>query len=382
MSSRTGFFARLSALIHGLLFGWMREREEDNPRAVYENAIQKRIERYRELKIAVAGILYTRNKLEAELAERRGELARTLRDLERAVTRNDDTAGLALIQHKQSVLDDISRAEREVETLRGEAEEAKLNLLRFREEIRALEREKGRMLATLANARARRRVHEALDGLSVDADVQALEAVRSHVSRMVAASSLERELASGDETAQRIRALRQDADQESARRELEELKRVRTIRPIPALAGGELVDRARGHGVTAHGLRADEREFAPALRAIERRERQEKRVRLLASVHLGLGTIALASAALVGSALLLASAAGPHWLAGLAALLSLPLAIAALPALAFAFAARRGRRWAPALGIGLGLLLLPFPPLGTLLGLWTLAVLIPLEVAR
>jgi phage shock protein A len=241
MSSRNGgFFARLGALIHGLLFGWVREREQDNPRAVYEHAIQKRIERYRELKNAVAGILYTRNKLEAELAERRGELARTLRDLERAVARNDDAAGLALIQHKQAVLEDVARAEREVETLRGEAEEAKVNLLRFREEIKALEREKGRTLATLANARARRRVHEALDGMSVDADVQALEAVRGHVARMVAASSLERELSGGDETAQRIRALRQEANTEGARRELEELKRAHGTRRIPALAGGEL----------------------------------------------------------------------------------------------------------------------------------------------
>ena len=241
MSSRNGgFIARLGALIHGLLFGWVREREQDNPRAVYEHAIQKRIERYRELKNAVAGILYTRNKLEAELADRRGELARTLRDIERAVARNDDTAGLALIQHKQSVLEDVARADREVETLRSEAEEAKLNLLRFREEIKALEREKGRMLATLANARARRRVHEALDGMSVDADVQALEAVRGHVARMVAAGSLERELSGGDETAQRIRALRQEANQEGARRELEELKRVHGTRRIPALAGAEL----------------------------------------------------------------------------------------------------------------------------------------------
>ena len=52
---------------------WMRDREEDNPRAVYENAIQERVTQYRELKEAVAGILYMRNKLEAELEELEGE---------------------------------------------------------------------------------------------------------------------------------------------------------------------------------------------------------------------------------------------------------------------------------------------------------------------
>jgi hypothetical protein len=133
--------------------------------------------------------------------------------------------------------------------------------------------------------------------------------------------------------------------------------------------------------VIAHGLRADEREFAPALRAIERRERQHSRVRLLANVHLGLGGIALATGTLIGSGLLLASAVGPHWLAGLGALVGVALGVAGLPALAFGVGAKRGRRWAPALGIALGILLLPFAPLGTALGLWTLAVLIPLEMA-
>ena len=63
-------------------------------------------------------------------------------------------------------------------------EDAKGNLIRFREEIRALEREKGRIVATLANAKARRRMAEALDGLSVDADMRALENVREHVARL------------------------------------------------------------------------------------------------------------------------------------------------------------------------------------------------------
>ncbi len=247
MASRPGFFARLASLIRGLGFGWVRAREEQNPRAVYEQAIQARLAQYRELKDAVAGILYTRNKLEAELSERRQELARTLDDIRRAVARGDDAVGMSLIQHKQAVLADLDRAEREVETLRGEAEEAKKNLVRFREEIRALERERGRMLAALANARARRRMHEALDGISVEADVQALEGVRAHVARMVAAASLERELGAGDETAQRIRALRQEADGEAARRELEELKRAHAARHLPALASRDFPLAAGGN---------------------------------------------------------------------------------------------------------------------------------------
>ena len=38
----------------------------------------------------MAGILYMRNKLQAEIGDRREELARTLEDLRRAVRRSED----------------------------------------------------------------------------------------------------------------------------------------------------------------------------------------------------------------------------------------------------------------------------------------------------
>ena len=244
MSKPAGFFERLIGLIRGGASGWIREREEQSPKAVYERAIAERVRQYRELKEAVAGILFTRNKLEAELGERRGELAHTHEDIRRAVLRDDDAVGLALIQHKQLLLGETERAEREWTGLQREAEEAKGNLLRFREEIRALERERGRTLATLANARARRRLRQAFEGLSVDADMQALESVRGHVARLVSEGELERELGVSDDVGQRIRALRADAEQEAARRELETLKQelrprtlsARAVTPVPAPA--------------------------------------------------------------------------------------------------------------------------------------------------
>ena len=63
-----GFFARLRALIRGTFGVWVRDRERENPQAVYEQAIQERTRQYRELKQAVAGILYMRNKIQADLA--------------------------------------------------------------------------------------------------------------------------------------------------------------------------------------------------------------------------------------------------------------------------------------------------------------------------
>ena len=236
MTRRAGTVSRLCSLLRGGARNWMREREEQNPRAVYEQAIAERVRRYQELKQAVAGVLFMRNKLEAEVAERRAELARTHDDIRHAVTRGDDEVGLALIQHKQLLVGEAERAEREWSGIVREAEEAKANLLRFREEIRVLERERGRSLATLANARARRRLREAFDGVSLDADMQALESVRAHVAQLGAEGELERELGVSDDTTRRIRALRADAEQEGARRELEALKQELRPRTLPALA--------------------------------------------------------------------------------------------------------------------------------------------------
>ena len=218
-----GIFGRLRNLMRAIFAGWIRDSEIQNPRAVYEQAINERTKQYRQLKEAVAGILYMRNKLEAEITERRAEIARLHDDVRRAVRRGHDDLSVRLIAQKQALLDDLERAERELESVRSEAEEAKANLVRFREEIRSLVREKSRMLATLANAQARRRIQEALEGLSVDADMRALESVREHVARLSTEGSLEREL--GDPGLRtRLRAIRDEARDEVARRELAELK--------------------------------------------------------------------------------------------------------------------------------------------------------------
>jgi len=234
-----GLISRLRNLVRGTFALWIRDGERGHPRAVYEQAIEERTRQYHELKEAVAGILYMRNKLEAEIAERRAEVARLHDDVRGAVRRGQDELSVALIAQKHALLGDLERAEREQGALRGEAEDAKANLLRFRHEIRSLVQEKSRVLATLANAQARRRLHAALEGLSVDAEMKALESVREHVARLATEGSLEREL--GDEPLRaRLRRIRDDAREEAARRELAELKR--ELAPGPAavlVAGGD-----------------------------------------------------------------------------------------------------------------------------------------------
>jgi phage shock protein A len=220
-----GLFGRLFNLIRGVFAVWMRDSESQNPRAVYEAAIDERTQQYHALKEAVAGILYMRNKLEAEIHERRVEIARLHDDVRRSVRRGQDEIAVTLIAQKQSLLEELERSERELEGVRAEAEDAKHNLVRFREEIRSLVREKGRMLATLANAQARRRIQQALEGLSVDAEMHALEGVREHIAKVVTEGALEREIGGDEGLRQRLRAIREDARTEGARRELEDLKR-------------------------------------------------------------------------------------------------------------------------------------------------------------
>lgn len=220
-----GMFARFRSLIRGVFGQWVRDREEENPEAVYEQAINERTRQYRELKDAVAGILYMRNKLEAEINERRAEIARLHDDIRRAVKRGEDEMSITLIAHKQALFEDLERAEQELQGVRSEADESKQNLVRFREEIRQLVREKGRMLATLANARARRRLRAAVEGLTVEAEMSALEGVRERIAHMTMEGELDREIGGDTGMRHRLRALRDEARHEAARHELEQLKR-------------------------------------------------------------------------------------------------------------------------------------------------------------
>jgi phage shock protein A len=235
LKGQPSMLARLRSLFRGFFGSWVRDREQQSPQVVYEQAISERVRQYRELKDAVAGILYMRNKLEGEIAERRVEIARLHDDVRRAVRRGEEESSLTLIAHKQALFEDLERAEQELDQVRVQGEEAKANLVRFREEIRALVREKGRMLATLANARARRRLQSAIEGLSIDAEMDALENVREHISRMVMESEVNKELGTeGDAFRMKLRGFRDEARRDSARAEFESLKQELEATTIPA----------------------------------------------------------------------------------------------------------------------------------------------------
>jgi len=230
--TQRSFVSRLRDLVNGIFAVWIRDREAQSPDAVYERVIGERVRQYAELKRAVAGILYMRNKIEGEIRDRRGELARLHTDIARAVQKNDDEVAVVLITQKEGMLQDLERSEKELDEVSAECEGAKTNLVKFRAEIRNLEREKLRMLAALANARARKRITEAFEGLSTEGEMRALESVRGEIERMKAESRIDTDMDSGLE--KRVRAIRDEAKLEAARRELEELKR--RLRPAAQLS--------------------------------------------------------------------------------------------------------------------------------------------------
>jgi phage shock protein A len=141
------------------------------------------------------------------------------------VRRGDESLAVAVVTHRHELVGELARAEQELEGLRTEADAAKENLLLFREEIRGLEREKGRALAVWAGARMRRQVRSAIEGLSVDADVRALEDVREHVAKIATEAHLDGELAAGGDLRVRLAEIRGEARHDAARREVEEMKR-------------------------------------------------------------------------------------------------------------------------------------------------------------
>jgi phage shock protein A len=226
------FFSRLTNLVRGLLNQWILRREHRNPGAVYEAAIQERIDQYGKLRAAAAGILYMRTKLGRELEQKSAELVRVRRQLELAVDGDDDDAAIALIGRRDGLSHDVERVAGELHELDEEAETAKKNLSAFQGEIARLRDEKVRMLARLANARARLRFQETLSGLSADADIRALDAVRDHINRLVEEATMTRDLGDSD-LERRLGKIRAAEANAAARSQLEELKRARRGQLLP-----------------------------------------------------------------------------------------------------------------------------------------------------
>lgn len=223
MAEGGGFFTRLANLWRGFVSLWISDIEKEHPEIAYENAINGMIEKYSKLKKATAAIIRRRDDISQRFEQQSKELTQISQDLDVAVQTGQDDLALVLIQKKNLLEKEVGELKNELETSGKDAESAKASLMQVQGEIKKLKAEKDNMLAKMESAKARIRIQEQLEGLSVDAEVKALENVREHVKNTVAQANLSKELGESS-LDERLKALRAQSGDVTAKNQLEQLK--------------------------------------------------------------------------------------------------------------------------------------------------------------
>jgi phage shock protein A len=218
-----GFFARVANLWRGFLNLWISDVEKKHPEIAYENAINSMVEKYTQLRRTTAAILRRRDEVAERLSTLTKELNQVNSDLNVAVETNQDDLSVVLIQKKNQLEADIADAKAEAETASNDAESAKSSLLSVQTEIKKLKAEKDTQLAKMESAQARLRIQEQVDGLSVDAEVKALDNVRTHIKNTIAEANISGEMKANDLDS-RLASLRQKSGDVTAKQQLAELK--------------------------------------------------------------------------------------------------------------------------------------------------------------
>ena len=223
MAEGAGFFSRLANLWKGFVSLWISDIEKEHPEIAYENAINSMIEKYSKLKKATASIIRRREEVSERLTTQSKELTQVNADLGVAVETNQDDLAVVLIQKKNALEKEVAELKGDLDTAQKDADSAKASLMTVQGEIKKLKAEKDNMLAKMASAQARIRINDQLEGLSVDAEVKALDNVREHIKNTIAEANLGAELKSTD-LDQRLSALRAQSGDVTAKQQLAEMK--------------------------------------------------------------------------------------------------------------------------------------------------------------
>lgn len=218
-----GFFARLGNLWRGFLSLWISDVEKQHPEIAYENAINSMIAKYTKLKTATAAIIRRREDIDQRNQKAKTELAEVEGQLAAALDTNQDDLAVVLLQKKNELEKELAELQGDLQLAQKDADSAKNSLLTVQSEIKKLKSERDSMLAKMHSAQARIKIQEQLDGLSVDAEVKALDNVREHIKTTIAEANLGREL-SESSLDSRLDALRNQAGEVQAKAQLAELK--------------------------------------------------------------------------------------------------------------------------------------------------------------
>ncbi len=219
---------RLWNLWTGFIALWVTDVEKQHPEIAYQNSIQSMIEKYAKLKQASGRIIARKLDVEGRLEVARTEMVKVDQQLNAALAINQDDLALVLIQKKNALTEEITSLDGDFAEAQKDAEEAKNSLLDMKSEIDRLKAEKDRMIAKFQSAEARLKIQESLDGLSIDAEVQALAGVRDHIKGRIAEAKLGTELRESDLDT-RLKSLNRTAGSVTARAQLEQLKKANAV---------------------------------------------------------------------------------------------------------------------------------------------------------
>ena len=225
--AQINFWSRLGNLWKGFVSLWISDVEQNHPEIAYENAINGMVSKYSKLKSATAAIIRRRDEIQGRFNTQQRDLQRIQSDLQTAVDTNQDDLSIVLIEKKNALEVSVTELAQELSQAKGDADDAKSSLVSIKSEVEKLKAEKDRMLAKVRSANARIKIQDQLEGLSVDADVQALENVRENIKNTISEANLGKELKDSDLDA-RLAALRKQTGASSARAELDALKAARS----------------------------------------------------------------------------------------------------------------------------------------------------------
>ena len=219
-------FSRLANLVRGFLSLFVTGLEQQHPEIAYENAINTMIAKYNKLKNATAGLIRLREDAADRLQKAQAQQKELSAMLEQAMATGQDDLAVELIERKDAVDADIASLQAELEAAEKDVDTAKTALTDVKGEIGKLKAEKDRMLAKMQSAQARTRINDQLEGLSVDAELRALENVRTGIKDTIAKAKLGDELRESD-LDNRLAALQAGSSKATARAKLEAMKKER-----------------------------------------------------------------------------------------------------------------------------------------------------------
>jgi phage shock protein A len=220
------FAARLANLFKGFMSLWITDVEKQHPEIAYQNRIDAMLSQHARLKDVTAAVIRRREGIDTQLSKAKADLSQVTSDLDAAVASNQDELALVLIQKKEALEANIASLGADLVDAQKDADEAKASLNAMKAEIQKLNAERDAMLAKFQSAQARIQIQDQLEGLSIDAEVRALDNVREHINNTVARAKLGEELKDSDLDTQ-LAKLRQSSGSINARAKLDQMKQAR-----------------------------------------------------------------------------------------------------------------------------------------------------------